>query len=80
MSSRGFTGKVILRANAAATPPDVRRGCAPPLILDSKRGCAPGSGLAQCLRREARTKGVAPNSPGSLTAGQSPASHPAAKP
>ena len=38
--------KVTLGSTAAASPPDVRRGSAPPFNSRLRMGCAPGSGFA----------------------------------
>jgi hypothetical protein len=70
----------LLRTFATASPPDVRRGSAPPFSLQLENGLCPWSGLCPKLLAKGRTRGQAPGFLQSRTAGQSPASHPAAEP
>jgi hypothetical protein len=58
----------------------VRQGYALPSVLISELGFAPGPGSAPTFLAKGRTKGLAQNLKGGLTARQSLASHPAAKP
>ena len=52
-----------LAPRAAATPPDVRRGSAPPPLSNNKNwGSAPGPGSAPRFPARGRTGGAAPKS------------------
>jgi len=73
--------EVTLKLVAAASPPDVRRGYASPFRLWITKGCALGSGFApEVLCGQRPNQGPSPNLSETLTARQSLASHPAAKP
>ena len=67
--------------NVPASPPDVRRGSAPPLSSNLSVGLCPWSGLCPNISEaRGRTGGTAQTFFLSLAAGHSPASHRAAKP
>lgn len=70
---------VFISCPNSALPPDVRQGFAPPGRVTLMMGCAPGPGSAPNLGRSPN-EGQSPHQTWSTTAGQSPASHPPAKP
>jgi hypothetical protein len=64
----------------AASPPDVRRGYAPPVATSISLELCPWFGLSPSCAGRARTRGIAQLLLMFPPAGHSPASHPAAKP
>jgi|GEM_PF-6452959 len=62
-----------------ASPPDVRRGSAPPVAPNLFWGCAPGTDFVLTIRAEPVPR-AEPIFYSTRTAGRSPASHPAAEP